>query len=64
MDEAWVRFFEPETKQKLMEWKHSGPPKSKEFRVLKSAGKAVSSVFFFWIAKELSRLMFWIRVEQ
>lgn len=37
MEETWVRFYDPETKEKLMEWKHFGSPRTKKFRVQKSA---------------------------
>ena len=33
MDETWVHFYDPETKQQSMEWRHSGSPRPKKFRV-------------------------------
>jgi len=45
MDEAWLYHYDPETKQQSMEWRHSGSPHPKVFRVQKSAGKVVVSVF-------------------
>ena len=38
MDETWLNFYDPETKQQSMEWRHSGSPKS--------AGKVFASVFW------------------
>jgi len=43
MDETW---FDPETKQQSMEWRHSGSPRPapKKIRVQKSAGKVLASI--------------------
>ena len=38
-------FFDPETKQQSMESRHSVSPRPKKFRVQKSAGKFISSIF-------------------
>jgi len=46
MEETWLYHFDPETKQQSMEWWHSGSPRPKKFRVQKSAGKALASIFF------------------
>jgi len=46
MDETWLYHYEPETKQQWMEWRHSGSPRPKKFRVQKSAGNF--SLRFFW----------------
>ena len=46
MDETWLYHYDPETKQQLMEWLHSGSPRPKKFQVQKSAGKVLASVFF------------------
>jgi len=46
MDEAWLYHYDPETKQQSMEWRHScslRPPK--KFRIQKSAGKVLASIF-------------------
>jgi len=37
MDETWLYHYDPETKQQSMEWRHSGSPRPKKFRVQKSA---------------------------
>ena len=42
----WLYFYDPETKQPSMEWRHSGSPRPKKFRVQKSAGKVLASVFW------------------
>jgi len=39
MDETWLYHYDPETKQQSMEWRYSGSPRPKQFRVQKSAGK-------------------------
>jgi len=42
MDETWLYPYDPETS---MEWRHSGSPHPKKFRVQKSAGKVLASIF-------------------
>jgi len=46
MDETWLYHYDPETKQQSMEWLHSGTPRPKKFRLLKSAGKVLASIFW------------------
>ena len=46
MDETWLYHYDPETKQQSMEWRHSGSPYPKKFRVQKSAGKFLASIFW------------------
>jgi len=46
MDETWLYHYDPETKQQSMEWRHSGSPRPKKFRVQKSAGKILASIFW------------------
>ena len=46
MDEIWLYYYNPETKQQSMEWRHSGSPRLKKFRVQKSAGKVLASIFW------------------
>ena len=46
MDETWLYHYCPETKQQSMEWRHSGSPRPKEFRVQKSAGEVLASIFW------------------
>jgi len=46
MDETWLYHYDPETKQQSMEWQHSGSPRPKKFRVQKSAGKVLASIFW------------------
>jgi len=46
MDETWLCHYDPETKQQSMEWRHSGSPHPKKFRVEKSTGKIL--VLIFW----------------
>ena len=44
MDETWLYHYDPETKQQSMEWRHSGSPCPKKFRVQNSAGKVLASI--------------------
>ena len=46
MNETWLYLHDPETKQQSMEWRHSCSPRPKNFRVKKSAGKVLASIFF------------------
>jgi hypothetical protein len=48
MDETWLYHYYPETKQQLMDWRHSGLPRPtlKKFRVQKSAGKVHALTFW------------------
>ena len=46
MDETWLHHYDPETKQQWMEWRHSGSPRPQKFRVQKSAGKVLTSIFW------------------
>jgi len=45
-DETWLHYYDPETKKHSMEWRHSGSPHSKKFRVQKSAGKVLAWIFW------------------
>jgi len=45
MDETCVYHYDLETKQQSMEWWHSGSPHPKKFRLQKSAGKVLISIF-------------------
>lgn len=46
MDETWIHNYDPETKEQSKQWKHVGSPRPKKFRVQKSAGKILASVFW------------------
>ena len=46
MDETWLFYYDPETKQPSMEWRHCGSPRPQKFRVQKSAGKVLASIFW------------------
>jgi len=46
MNETWLYHYDPETKQQSMEWRHSGSARSKKFRMQKSAGKVLASIFW------------------
>ena len=46
MDETWLYHCDPETKQQSVEWRHSGSPRPKKFRVQKTAGKFLALIFW------------------
>jgi len=46
MDETWLYHYDPEIKQQSLEWGHSGSHRPKKFRVQKSAGKFLASIFW------------------
>jgi len=46
MNKTWLYHYDPDTKQQSMEWWHSGSPCPKKFRVKKSAGKFLVSIFW------------------
>jgi len=46
MDETWLYHYDPETKQQSMEWQHSGSTRPKKFRIQKSDGKVLASIFW------------------
>jgi hypothetical protein len=46
MVETWVHFYDPETKQQSMEWKHRGSLRPKKLPAQKSTGKVL--VLVFW----------------
>lgn len=45
-DETWVYHKDPESKMESMQWKHRTSPTPKKFRVEKSAGKVMATVFW------------------
>jgi len=47
MDETWLYHYDPETNQQTMEWRHSDSFHPKKFRVQKSAGKVLASIFWY-----------------
>jgi len=46
IDENWLYHYDSETKQQSVDWRHSGSPRPKKFRVRKSAGKVLASIFW------------------
>src|SRR5215468_5493586 len=55
-DETWVYHRDPESKMESMQWKHKTSPTPKKFKVEKSAGKVMATVF--WDEKGLLLLEF------
>ena len=45
-DETWIHHYDPEMKQQSMQWKHSGSPSPRKFKVHASAGKIMCTVFW------------------
>jgi len=46
IDKIWLYHYDPETKQRLMGWWHSGSPRPKKFRVQKSDENFLASIFW------------------
>ena len=44
-DETWIRYYRPESKPRSMQWRHTTSPKPKKFKLQKSAGKIMATVF-------------------
>jgi len=47
MGKTWLYHYDPETKQQSMEWRHGRSPRPKKFRLQKSAGKFLASIFWY-----------------
>jgi histone-lysine N-methyltransferase SETMAR len=47
-DETWVHYYEPESKQQSMSWKHPKSPAPKKLKSTASAGKVLLTVFWDW----------------
>jgi len=47
MNQAWLYHYDGETKQQSMEWRHSSSPRPEKFRLQKSAGKVLASIFWY-----------------
>ena len=62
MDETWLYHYDPEIKQQLMEWLHSGSPRPKKFQVQISSGKVLASIFF-WDQDGTSSLIIFKRAK-
>ena len=45
-DETWVYYYDPETKQQSMEWRHSRSPTPKKSQGEKSSQKMLATVFW------------------
>ncbi|GFG34985.1 hypothetical protein Cfor_01090 [Coptotermes formosanus] len=44
-NETWLHNFTPTIKRSTMDWKHSGSPRKKKFKVTPSAGKVLVIIF-------------------
>jgi hypothetical protein len=47
MNETRLYHYDPQTKQQSVKWRHSGSPRHKKFRVQKSSGKVLASIFWY-----------------
>src|SRR3954464_12027053 len=45
-DETWVHHYTLETRRSSMQWKHVTSPSPRKFRVQRSAGKGMATVFW------------------
>jgi len=46
MDETWLYYYDPETKQQSVEWQHSSSTCPKKFHLQKFTGKVLASIFW------------------
>lgn len=46
MDETWVHYYTPETKEQSKQWTHRGSPPPRKAKVVASAGKVMASIFW------------------
>src|SRR5215475_11816624 len=46
-DETWCHHYEPESKQKSMQWRHPSSPAAKKFKTQPSAGKLMLTIFWY-----------------
>ena len=46
VDETWLFFFDPESKQQSMQWKNKSSPPPKKARVTRSAAKHMFIIFY------------------
>ena len=44
-DETWIHFFEPDSKQQCLVWKHPSSPSPTKALISKSAGKVMTILF-------------------
>lgn len=47
MDETWIHFYEPETKQQSLVWKSPGSHTPQKAQATKSVNKEMSTVYFY-----------------
>lgn len=45
-DETWVHPYEPESRQEPLQWHVSGTSPPKKFRIIPSAGKIMTTIFW------------------
>ncbi|XP_041353930.1 histone-lysine N-methyltransferase SETMAR-like [Gigantopelta aegis] len=45
-DESWLHYYDPQSKQESMEWKHLGSPKTKKFKASRSTKKIMATIFW------------------
>jgi [histone H3]-lysine36 N-dimethyltransferase SETMAR len=45
-DETWLHYWDPDSKQESMQWKHHDSPPPKKFRTQPSAGKVMATIFW------------------
>ncbi|GFX64288.1 hypothetical protein TNCV_1500121 [Trichonephila clavipes] len=48
VDETWLYYYDPTIKQQNSEWKHLSSPTLKKAKTVKSAGKFMTIIFFFY----------------
>jgi histone-lysine N-methyltransferase SETMAR len=53
-DETWLHYYDPDSKQSLMQWKHTDSPPPRKFRTHASAMKVLATIF--WDAQGVIRI--------
>ena len=57
VDETWIHYYTPETKQQSKQWVYPGESAMKKAKMVPSAGKVVATIF--WDSKGTILLTFW-----
>ncbi|GBN30911.1 hypothetical protein AVEN_152138-1 [Araneus ventricosus] len=57
VDETWISYYTPETKEQSKRWVFKGDPAPKKAKTVKSAGKVMPTVF--WDARGIIYVDYW-----
>jgi hypothetical protein len=62
IDETWIHYYTPESKQQSKQWTEAGCSAPKKTRLVPSAGKVIALVF--WDAKGILFIDIWKKVKK